>query len=261
MDLERLAVVGLALLTVSVLPGGVADHGGDTHIPCGDDEPPNTGCPDLIVDASKMAEYNIRTRTFSADSCSVIEGHTEPGERRLLRFTFNSPNIGDGDLVIGDPDDHPEWFEFDTCHGHQHFKEYADYRLWNPDAYAEWVLLRAENPDATAEEILAENPELRDGFIEQNKMGFCVIDLTFFLPGSGGPQYLSCANNQGITVGWADEYHWSLDGQWMDITNTPPGEYILESEVNAEHFYIETDYSNNAASIPVTVPPAPLNVP
>lgn len=60
-------------------------------------------------------------------------------------------------------------------------------------------------------------------------------------------------SNQGISVGYADEYHYSLDGQWIDITGLPAGQYILENEVNSEWPYEESSYDNNRAYWPVNI--------
>jgi len=40
----------------------------------------------------------------------------------------------------------------------------------------------------------------------------------------------------------------------MKWTNVPPGKYVLEDEVNAEHLFRETNYANNASAIEVNVP-------
>lgn len=71
--------------------------------------------------------------------------------------------------------------------------------------------------------------------------------------------YLDCGygttihGNQGISVGWADTYGIKLPGQWIDVTNVPDGDYILEVETNPEHSFQEKSYSNNFTSKPVTV--------
>lgn len=113
------------LLVLPLLP---APPVASEQVPCGDPQ----GCPDLITHPRTLLAQHIEERTFSATSCSVQEGHVTEGTHKLLRFTFTSPNLGPGDLVIGRPGDHPEWFEWAPCHRHYHFKEYADYRLWNP---------------------------------------------------------------------------------------------------------------------------------
>jgi hypothetical protein len=247
-SLLALGLVGS--VAVSAVGAQTGDEEDEPSIPCRDP----AGCPDITVDPTRMNDQHIQTRTFSETSCSVREDHTEPGQRRLLRFTFTSPNVGDGDLIVGDPHDHPEWFDLETCHGHEHYEEYADYRLWEPDAYAKWNAYRAADPGATDEQILDEHPELRENFVLGQKMGFCVIDLRSYT-GVGFPRYTSCADDQGISVGWADEYHWTLDGQWIDITGLAPGGYILEAEVNDDRFYEESDYTNNRAAVPAAVPP------
>ena len=58
----------------------------------------------------------------------------------------------------------------------------------------------------------------------------------------------------GLSVCQTDFYPAFLDGQWIDVTGLQAGDYVLEIEVNAERFFQETDYSNNSASIRVTLP-------
>ena len=92
------------------------------------------GSPDLIVDAkSTENKWRIKTENLPANFCSVIEGGITPGYRRLLRFTVTTPNIGDADVYIGDPDAHYQandgLYTYAPCHNHYHFNNYAEYRL------------------------------------------------------------------------------------------------------------------------------------
>jgi len=205
-------------------------------------------CPDLSVDGSRFGP-RIETRTFTASSCDVSEGSTVAGTRTLLRFRYTTPNLGNADLIVGNPSLNPLWFEFGACHSHYHFKEYADYRLWEPADHAAWEALRVANPGVQAHVLLEAHPELQP--IVGEKRGFCVIDIIRYTQGAA-PRWLSC-DMQGITVGWADEYHWSLSGQYVDITNVPGGTYVLEAEVNAEQFFMESNYDNNRAFVTVTI--------
>lgn len=222
------------------------------QVPCGDPR----GCPDLIVDQTRFVVGTQRTENFGANSCAVQEGMITAGQRQVIRFTFNSPNIGKGDLKIGSPADHPEWFEFATCHNHFHFREYADYRLWTPAQHQSYEAIRQAEPGKTAAQVLAEHPELAP--VAGMKMGFCVIDI---MPGVGVnqaapdplPKYTNCNNDQGISRGWADEYLFTLDGQWIDVTGLATGAYVLEAEINAERLYVEESYTNNRAWLPVGV--------
>lgn len=230
------------------------------QVPCSDPR----GCPDLIVTDVGMMKWYIGYRTFSEDECAVVEGMAVPGERKLRFFEFATPNLGPGDLIIGAPADHPEWFEFETCHGHEHFIDYADYRLWTPKGYKKWKALRKRtDPSVISGDLLAANPQIAAEMIDSGKRGFCVVDVDpapivgkngkyEFVPGPD--KYRNCSSNQGISVGWADVYSVRLDGQWVDITDVPPGTYVLEAEVNAEHLYIEEDYTNNSTAIEVLMP-------
>jgi len=66
-----------------------------------------TGMADLIVDAPTLAHsWVVYDEFVSALACSAIEGGVPPGEHRLLRVTVTTPNIGDADVVIGDPNVH-----------------------------------------------------------------------------------------------------------------------------------------------------------
>ncbi len=224
-------------------------------IPCSD----KNGCPDLIVDGSEIPpNLALNKETWTSTDCSVAEGEVTAGDRWLLRFDTATPNLGPGDLIIGKPTDHPEWFDFVTCHGHTHFKEYSDYRLWTPKDYAQWLALRQTNPTSCARDLLVANPNLAKKLVTGRKQGFCVVDVYHYTQGvcagsKDRPRYFSC-DDMGLSVCQADFYAAWFDGQWIDVTGLSAGDYILEVEVNAEHFFQETDYSNNSAAITVTLP-------
>jgi hypothetical protein len=212
-----------------------------------------------VEDAPLASSWRLEWDTFPADDCSVIEREVAPGRRRLLRFDSVTPNLGPGDLVVGSPRDHPEWFDLETCHGHEHFKEYADYRLWTPAGFAAWTDLRRAHPGACAADLLQGRPDIARLMAGGRKQGFCVIDIQPTALGAcagaaPAPRYLDCAD-QGISVCWADVYDSYLDGQWIDVTGLPAGEYVLEVEVNAERFFAEADYADNAASVALSLPP------
>jgi hypothetical protein len=52
---------------------------------------------------------------------------------------------------------------------------------------------------------------------------------------------------QGISPGWVDQYHQSLEGQKLDITSAEPGRYYLVSTANYAGTYLEANYTNNTA--------------
>jgi hypothetical protein len=181
-----------------------------------------TGLPDMIFNAD-AADPVVVSRTFAPTECSIAEGCAVAGTRKLLQFTGEVWNIGDGDLVLGDPTTSP-LFEFHSCHGHFHFEDFAAYRLIGPTG-----LVAA-------------------GF----KFGFCLLDSFQFDPAANPAPAFDC-DFQGLQAGWADVYSRGLDCQWVDVTDVPDGAYTLEVEVNPARVIVESDYTNNVVSIPVVI--------
>ena len=54
---------------------------------------------------------------------------------------------------------------------------------------------------------------------------------------------------QGISPGFGDDYDPGLEGQFVDVTNVPPGRYLLVHRANPERAIEEASYENNAASV------------
>src|SRR5512132_799030 len=78
-----------------------------------------TPMPDLIVRGDRLAQqWVVRDEKLDATFCSVEEGGITAGTRRLIRFTVMTPNIGNADIVVGDPNVHVQnndgLFEFAT---------------------------------------------------------------------------------------------------------------------------------------------------
>ena len=225
------------------------------------------GMPDLIVNQQKLANsWVIYEETFSPTGCTAIEGGFPGGTHRTLRFTVSTPNIGDADVFLGDPDDHFDpngdgdvtdgLFEWGACHGHYHFRNYATYEIFPVDA----------------------SGSITGAAIQAKKRGFCMIDVDPYKDTqSPGPWvYRSCSGNQGVSVGYADTYVKWLTGQFFLLTdpNEPigPGRYMIRITVNPPfeakrgelcpatdsngscHMFAESNYENNVAEVVITVP-------
>ncbi|WP_373048962.1 MXAN_6577-like cysteine-rich protein [Vulgatibacter sp.] len=187
--------------------------------------------PDLSVDAGVLSSsLNYLVTNFEANSCAVVEGCVAgTGDRRLLRFSTRTPNLGTADLAVGPPSGNPH-LVFSQCHGHYHFEDYASYRLLDMQGNVAAV---------------------------GHKQAFCLMDINRVDPDAPAtsPQY-GCSN-QGISMGWADTYGSGLDCQWVDITGVPAGQYQLEIAVNPARVFAELDYTNNVTTIPVEIPHDP----
>jgi hypothetical protein len=205
----------------------------------------NGGLPDLTIDPKRFnSQMEIVDRLFEAGACELEEGTIGgTGYRRLLRFDTAVMNMGDGDLVVGNPADpsnpYASWFIFATCHHHYHIRDFSNYQLLNLD---------------------------RTVAASGHKQAFCLEDLLKYETVKSNK--FSCAN-QGITSGWADLYFKQLSGQWIDITGLPEGDYIVRCEINAAHTFNEgqnryPDVLEAAIHVPnprnkVTVDTAPLD--
>ena len=55
----------------------------------------------------------------------------------------------------------------------------------------------------------------------------------------------------GTSVGFSDRYHSRLDGQNLDITHVPAGDYTLVHKTNTQLLIQELRYTNNAASLAI----------
>ena len=234
----------------------------------GDRPPDLDGTPDLIVDAKTLQNHWIvRDEDFVATACDAIEGGIRAGTHRVIRFTVSTPNIGDADIFIGDPNVHfnanDGLYEFATCHHHFHFRHYARYELIDPATGHVW---RAA------------------------KRGFCMIDISPATMADGAVKtwaYRSCGRvgipgNQGISHGWADVYTWQLQGQMFVLDGgdgqdaVPPGRYTIRITVNPAfvssgpadpcrfkdvagfcHQLPESDYTNNVGEATVDIPDHP----
>jgi hypothetical protein len=146
------------------------------------------------------------------------------GSRRLLRFATETRNIGTADLFLGSPIGSP-LFEFTPCHGHYHFRDFADYRLVNSGGMA---------------------------VAAGNKVGFCLEDVQRWNTNwSAAPRY-DCTD-QGIQAGWADIYNSLLPCQWIDITGLAAGVYTLEMAIDPNNRLAESNESNNVTRTTVVI--------
>lgn len=246
------AAVGVSLLSYAGESGATAVNG-----------------PNLSVREDVLgSQWVVRDENISANACSAIEGGVTPGLRRLVRFTVMTPNTGNEDIFVGDPNDHVAandgLFEFASCHNHYHFRHYALYELVDPRTGQVW---RAA------------------------KRGFCMLDTDPNpVPVGGVPpregKFRSCGavgipGNQGITAGWADTYRFTLAGQYFVLDGgdgqapVPAGDYIIRITVNPPfvakrnelcpnvdskgfcHQLPETNYDDNVGVAEITIPTHP----
>ena len=191
-------------------------------IPFGD--PNCTGYIDLEVNVDLLKTSLEFDQMTNNDACYVQEGCIRGyGQRNLVRFGTQIFNKGNTDYNIGyTPDnstDTSTQFVWDPCHGHWHYRGYAEYVLF--DANGVRIPIGSKN-------------------------GFCVLDLNC----PPGLQAKYTCSNMGITAGCSDTYGAYLPCQWVDMTGLAPGSYQLAVLVNWDKSpdqlgRYESDYLNN----------------
>jgi glucose/arabinose dehydrogenase len=181
----------------------------------------------------------------------------------LLGFQSAVGNIGDGPLIING---HRPGLETGTMDADQlverdgapqevipgaaqlRYVVSPDHRHWHLLGFDRYELRRAGR----------RAPAVRD-----RKTGFCLGDrypisgrrLPAAPPspvytrrcGLGEPELLGI--QEGISVGYGDNYQANLEGQYLPLTGLRSGRYVLVHRVNARRGLRELDYTNNAASL------------
>jgi len=193
--------------------------------------PGSPACPDgpdlLILRDPLLASMNLGSMTVSIGDCLVAEECvTGYGQRDIISFDTYIYNQGNMDYYIGNPAANPDQFDLINCHGHTHYKGYAEYVLFDAEGVATPV-----------------------GF----KSGFCVMDI--WCP--FGTATYGCGT-MGVSAGCADIYGAGTTCNWIDITDVDTGTYTFVARTNWERIpdglgNHETDYYNNWSQICLSI--------
>jgi hypothetical protein len=177
-------------------------------------------------------------------------------QRETLRFSNLIANTGQGDLRLRPQHD----LSTNTTVGFQELLDAAG-NVVSSQPVSEFVFHPAHNHwhitgVALFEIRLAQDNGTggRFGAVFSNqsiKTTFCLIDWIQLEGNSptGDRTYFECFPDavQGISAGWGDQYHHSLEGQELEVTGAKPGIYYLVSTANPEGNFIETTTTNNTA--------------
>ena len=224
------------------------------------------GARDLLPDLRPRPQSHVTFDAFgvyggqSVNGCMADE-IAEDGARRCLRFDQSIANLGDGpfELRYSPPtyaiDPHmyqrilrsdgdwrevqAEEYELHVTHAHFHYKGFGVSRLWRSDESGARL-----------------DPE---PFRSGRKNGFCVMDIEKIRGGAPESQYdgSGCTASEdyknGITQGWADTYTADLPDQYIEVSDIPDGLYVLETIADPDGTVLETDESNNSASLLIRI--------
>jgi glucose/arabinose dehydrogenase len=187
------------------------------------------------------------------------------GGRPVYRLGFRSAvaNVGEGPLLI---DAHRSGLETETMTGDQlierdgappqvvagvgefRYVVSPDHRHWHLLGFDRYELRRAGH---------------REAVVRDRKTGFCLGDR-YAVPGRrppaapAAPVFTSRCGladpeliglQEGISVGYGDDYKANLEGQYLPLTGLRAGRYVLAHRANSDRRLRELDYGNNAASL------------
>jgi hypothetical protein len=175
-------------------------------------------------------------------------------QRELLRFSTTHWNFGDGPLQVrGGGQESPCVVdgEATVCtfamqeildrSGHVVAVHPAGVALFHA-AHNHW------HQSAVVKFAIRRTPDGVPVLASQLKTSYCLIDWdkSDLVQQNNTKVYWACdADLQGVSVGYGDEYHHSLEGQSIDITGLPAGDYYLTYDVDPEQHWIETNETNN----------------
>ena len=180
----------------------------------------------------------------------------------LLGFRSAVSNVGDGPLIINghrpgvqastmvadqviERDGAPQ--EVVPGAGQLRYVISPDHRHWHLLGFDRYELRRAGQLVAA---------------VRDQKTGFCLGDRYAVTerPASAAPKAVYTSRcglgepqlfgvQEGISVGYGDDYKASLEGQYLRLTGLAAGRYVLVHQVNADRRLHELSYTNNAASL------------
>ena len=177
-----------------------------------------------------VGNCRIETKEFrKGEDDSVTLGCISEGTHRILRFNLQLHNIGDRDLVIGNPADHPELYVPSEIFPWQFKEKFYTWSLKN----------EAGN-------------EVKSGY----KVAFCLMD-----------QVKYTCDNQGVSTNNYDVYGMGLPCQFVIIDDLPDADYVLEVTANAfsvqevrngrPPLIEEDNYDDNKINVQLHIPNIP----
>ncbi|KAM3866273.1 lysyl oxidase-like 5b [Diretmus argenteus] len=191
------------------------------------------GLPDLVPDpyAIQAGAYIQRLQMYALrcaaeENCLARSAYRptvrDIDYRVLLRFPQKVKNMGTSDFLPVKPRHQWDWH---SCHQHYH----------SMDAFSNYDLV-----DVITGRKVAEG----------HKASFCLEDTG--CDAGFRRRYACTGHTQGLSPGCHDVYAANIDCQWIDITDVPPGNYILKVTVNPDFHVQESDFSNNIVRCDIT---------
>ncbi|WP_103350759.1 lysyl oxidase family protein [Amycolatopsis sp. CA-128772] len=233
----------------------------------------------------------LLTTCTAWDVCPVIDPATPNGpcvdasvaKAVRLRFTSAEENVGDGPLLLFGRRDSTKQ---DTMTVRQALRSSTDgsipggypaaqrashaFTYYEPaPAHQHWHLMNFEHFALVSPQGKTVVTDRKNGFCLGDRFQVADAGRLARVPGGTGPDAdlaatlrdNMCRHHEpgaldvleGISVGSGDDYKYTVDFQWLDITRVPAGTYDLVNTVNADRTLLETDYRNNSSAVAVSI--------
>lgn len=221
---------------------------------------------DSIDPSAKLPDM----RTVIPEQIQVVNPITADGKREILRFSNGVANLGDGpwrmrpEFPLGDITQPQgavqELLDSRDSSGRvvtekivSKFEWHVTHNHWHINGIALFEFRRSNGTGRIGSSDIGGVHVNDVGKAQSLKTTFCLIDWIRLSGNSNNGAktdrfYFDCAGaNQGISVGWVDQYHQATDGQELDFTGAPAGLYYLVSTANFDKVFLEKDTTNNSA--------------
>ena len=187
-----------------------------------------------------------------------LDVRSDHGRHRLW-FTAATDNVGIGPLIVSGLRSGITMAALQRVRlsdgGTRAYPQVGFWRYNHSSDHSHWHLLHYQRYELRTQ----------DGqvVVRDRKSGFCLGDRYGIAAGRvvnrvSRPVYTAfCGLHEpnaqtvdgGTSVGFSDRYHSGLDGQNVDITSVPTGDYTLVHKTNTQLLIRELRYTNNAASV------------
>jgi Tol biopolymer transport system component len=232
--------------------------GGGAALPVGglasatDPEPrPVPETAELLPDLDQQPPQDLDVRTS--------------GRRHLLWFTSAADNVGLGPFIV----DGRRRSAGRAMRANQRvrlangtLRTYPKIGVWRYNGssdHSHWHLLHFQRYELRRADGSVVVRDRKSGFCIGDRYGVAADRVDGFVP---RPVYRGFCNlyqptarrvDGGTSVGYSDRYHSRLDGQNVDITRVPTGEYVLVNRSNPQLLIRELRYENNAGSVRISI--------
>jgi hypothetical protein len=186
----------------------------------------------------------------------IVTQNTADG-RRLLRFSAIIVNVGVGPFELRSrrTDTSSSWSSrqviYNDAGGVRSVATPSVQLVYGGDGHNHWHVRDLERYRLVPLDNASGN---RTG----HKAGFCFFDnYQYKLSLPGAPQTVkyprsacgtqtSLTLRHGLSVGWGDNYQWSLPDQYIDTTGLPDGTYRLWATTDQANLFLESNDANNS---------------